>query len=225
MSIQPPTNPVTSIANRLGLNRLHSGGRLQPAMFGREILQGALGKVIAHRGMARPLPVQRSKLVQAMLRAGATVARDIRGVDVAQMSPARRREMAGQAVDEAMERVFGSEALTGEQKSEVRKLLTDALDVLAADGQKLLAQQQKIEKVAKDFEGIFVRQIMDVMRKTVDESGLGGDASSKQIRDMYWMFLGDQVAPTGSLGMWKQIAADIAESQQPLSGSTLETLE
>jgi hypothetical protein len=218
-------NPVTSIANRLGLNQLHSGGRFQPAMFGRRILRGALGKVVASRGMGRPLPVERDKLEQAMLRAGAMIARDIRGVDVAKLSPAKRREMGQQAVDEAMEQVFGPEALTDGQQSEVRKLLTDALDVLATDGPKLLAQQQEIEKVAKDFEGIFVRQIMDVMRKTVDESGLSGDAAGKQIRDMYWMFLGDQVAPTGSLGMWKQIAADIAESQQPLSGSTLETLE
>jgi Rod binding domain-containing protein len=133
--------------------------------------------------------------------------------------------MRRSVVEEALEKSFDPSELSGPQRSEVARLVSDVLRLVENNADQLLAQQRKIEKVAKDFEGIFVRQIMDVMRKTLDESGLGEDATGKQVRDMYWMFLGDQVAQTGSLGMWKQIAADIARSQQGMSGSTLETLE
>jgi hypothetical protein len=215
-------NPVQAMLNRMALNQKHSAP--SDKLLGRGVLQAALAKTIGHRGATNPLPVQREKLLQAVLRAGQMVASRLRGSQ-GNLSDSQKAQVRQEAVEQALDRTFDAAEPAGPQRSEVRRIVQGALDLVARSGDQLLAEQTKIEKVAKDFEGIFVRQIMDVMRKTVDESGLGEDATGKQVRDMYWMFLGEQVAQTGSLGMWKQIAADIARSQQGMPGSTLETLE
>jgi hypothetical protein len=216
-------NPVETMLNRLALNQKHAAPAAR--RYSRPILQSALGQIISGRGATRPLPVGRDKLLQGVLRAGAMYAGRLRTSRSENLSEAQKAQMRQSVVKEALERGFDKAELSGSQRADVERIVSDVLRLVENHSDKLLAQQQKIEKVAKDFEGIFVRQIMDVMRKTVDESGLGEDATGKQVRDMYWMFLGDQVAQTGSLGMWKQIAADIARSQQGMTGSTLETLE
>ena len=44
------------------------------------------------------------------------------------------------------------------------------------------------------------------MAATVDESPILGDATSKQVKDMYWYYLAQDLADKGGLGLWKQIA-------------------
>lgn len=215
-------NPVQAMLNRMALNQKHSAPT--DKLYSRGVLQAALARTIGHRGATNPLPVQQEKLLQSVLRAGRRVVSALR-TSKGDLSDSRKAQVRQEAIEQALDQTFDAGELAGPQRSEVRRIVQGALDLVAKGGDQLLAEQGKIEKVAKDFEGIFVRQIMDVMRKTIDESGLGEDATGKQVRDMYWMFLGEQVAQTGSLGMWKQIAADIARSQQGMSGSTLETLE
>ncbi len=67
------------------------------------------------------------------------------------------------------------------------------------------------KKVAKDFEGIFVRQLMDKMKDTIPESDME-DSSSKEIKSMYWSFLGDAVTAKGGLGLWENIYATMRQS-------------
>ncbi len=215
-------NPVQAMLNRMALNQKHSAPT--DRLYSRGVLQAALARTVRQRGATNPLPVQREKLLQSVLRAGQIVVSRLR-TSKGELSDSQKARMRQEAVQQALDRTFDAGELAGPQRSQVHRIVEDALDLVARGGGRLLAEQGKIEKVAKDFEGIFVRQIMDVMRKTLDESGLGEDATGKQVRDMYWMFLGEQVSQTGSLGMWKQIAADIAASRQGMPGSTLETLE
>jgi len=72
-----------------------------------------------------------------------------------------------------------------------------------ASGKVDLEDMQR-RKVARDFESIFIRQIIDRMKDTIPKSDLA-DSSSQQIQSMYWSFLGDAIADKGGFGLWKQI--------------------
>lgn len=67
------------------------------------------------------------------------------------------------------------------------------------------ADNKKKMKVAKDFESILLGQLMNQMKETIGESGLLEDGSSKQIQDMFWTFLSEDVADKGGLGLWENV--------------------
>ncbi len=84
--------------------------------------------------------------------------------------------------------------------------------IRAADG-KVDIEDMHRRKVARDFESIFIHQIIDKMKETIPESDLA-DSSSEQIQSMYWSFLGDAIAEKGGFGLWKQIYEQMPKSSQ-----------
>ena len=84
--------------------------------------------------------------------------------------------------------------------------------IRTADG-KVDIEDMRRRKVARDFESIFIRQIIDKMKETIPESDLA-DSSSEQIQSMYWSFLGDAIAEKGGFGLWKQIYEQMPKSSQ-----------
>ena len=84
--------------------------------------------------------------------------------------------------------------------------------IRAADGNVDIEDMHR-RKVARDFESIFIHQIIDKMKETIPESDLA-DNSSKQIQSMYWSFLADAIAEKGGFGLWKQIYEQMPKSSQ-----------
>lgn len=68
----------------------------------------------------------------------------------------------------------------------------------------LALEQEHRKKIARDFESIFIRQLLDTMKDTIPESDLE-DSSSKQVASIYWSFLGDAIAEQGGFGLWQKI--------------------
>jgi len=66
--------------------------------------------------------------------------------------------------------------------------------------------KEELMQAAKKFEALFVHKLLGSMRETIPKDGLFGDGISRQMQDMYWMFMGDEMARRGSLGLWKQLA-------------------
>lgn len=75
------------------------------------------------------------------------------------------------------------------------------------------ADNTKKMKVAKEFESILVGQLMNQMKETIGESGFLEDGSSKQIKDMFWSFLADDVGSKGGFGLWKNIYKSMSPDQ------------
>ena len=73
---------------------------------------------------------------------------------------------------------------------------------------------QEIEKAAKDFESVLIHKLMEEMSRTVGESGLLGDGITKQVQGMFWMYLSQEVAQQGGLGLWKNIQTDMKSAAQ-----------
>ena len=92
-------------------------------------------------------------------------------------------------------------------------------------------EDERRKEVARNFEGIFIHQLLDQMKETIPESDLE-DSSSKQVKSMYWSFLADAVADRGGFGLWEKIyeqmrradGLDVASNpvQQGRSGGKLD---
>ena len=80
----------------------------------------------------------------------------------------------------------------------------EAPEVLKEGSSSSAFEQEHRKKIARDFESIFIRQLLDTMKETIPESDLE-DSSSKQVESIYWSFLGDAVAEQGGFGLWEKI--------------------
>jgi Rod binding domain-containing protein len=72
-------------------------------------------------------------------------------------------------------------------------------------------EEEKKKKVARDFESIFIHQILDKMKDTIPKSDLE-DSSSEQIKSMYWSFMAQAVADKGGFGLWEKIYEDMPKN-------------
>jgi len=83
--------------------------------------------------------------------------------------------------------------------------------------------EEQRRKVARDFEGVLIHQILDNMSNTIPESE-DEDSSTEHIKGMFWSFLADAVAENGGFGLWRQIYESMpAENSQPAADGKLDT--
>lgn len=67
------------------------------------------------------------------------------------------------------------------------------------------------KEIAREFEGIFVRQLLEKMQQTIPDDE-EEDSSTKQVKSMFWSFLGDSIAENGGLGLWENIYESMPKS-------------
>ncbi len=70
----------------------------------------------------------------------------------------------------------------------------------------------ELERAAKDFEAVLMGRLFEEMRKTIPESGLFESPMSKQIDDMFWFYLSQDLGAKGGIGVWKEIYRQISET-------------
>ena len=67
------------------------------------------------------------------------------------------------------------------------------------------AEVRKAVQAAKDFESVLLDRLLKEMKDTVGDGGLLGDATSDQIKGMFWSFLAQEMGNQGGVGLWKEI--------------------
>ncbi len=67
------------------------------------------------------------------------------------------------------------------------------------------ASPDKQIKAVKDFESVFITKLLEVMESTIGDWGLEKDATSKQVRGIFSMYLGRHLGSSGGFGMWKDL--------------------
>jgi Rod binding domain-containing protein len=82
------------------------------------------------------------------------------------------------------------------------------------------ADPEAAKKVAKDFESVLLHKVMEQMHRTVGDSGLLSDGTSRQVQGLFWFQLAQEVAANGGLGLWKEIyrhltGVEAAAAQRP----------
>lgn len=84
---------------------------------------------------------------------------------------------------------------------------------------------QELQKVAKDFESVLLVRLFQAMSSTVPTEGLLNDPTTKQVNDMFWMYLAQDLAENGGMGLWQDIYKNMSElAGQQQSRPALEQL-
>ena len=69
------------------------------------------------------------------------------------------------------------------------------------------------QKVAKNFEAIFIQQLLSQMKNTIMDNE-HSDPAFGQVDSMYWSLLSDAVAEEGGLGLWEKIYEQMPDTQK-----------
>jgi len=73
---------------------------------------------------------------------------------------------------------------------------------------------QKKKQIAKDFESILIKKLLDGMKSTIGEWGFERDGTSEQVQDLFWMYLSRHLANHGGLGLCKDVYRYLANAEQ-----------
>ena len=96
-------------------------------------------------------------------------------------------------------------------------LLTEAapMPALLKDADKIesASSERQIKKL-KEFESVFITKLLEVMENTIGDWGLEKDATSKQVRGIFTMYLGRHLGESGGFGMWKDIYKYLSNAEQ-----------
>ncbi|MEK7995928.1 MAG: hypothetical protein AAB403_19180 [Planctomycetota bacterium] len=76
------------------------------------------------------------------------------------------------------------------------------------------ASDEKKRQIARDFESVLLTRLMDQMKDTIGDWGFEKDGSSSQVQGIFWLYLAQDVANNGGMGLWKDIYQFMAGSHQ-----------
>lgn len=76
------------------------------------------------------------------------------------------------------------------------------------------ASEEKKKQFCKDFESVLIHKLLDEMKNTIGDWGFEKDGDSKQVQDIFWLYLAQTIADKGGLGMWKDIYRVLSKSEQ-----------
>jgi len=76
------------------------------------------------------------------------------------------------------------------------------------------SERLKKEKIAKDFESIFITHMLGEMKKGIGQWGFEQDGASQQIQDLFWTFMGQEAGRQGGIGLWKDIYGSMLSTEE-----------
>jgi Rod binding domain-containing protein len=73
---------------------------------------------------------------------------------------------------------------------------------------------EQLQKTARDFESVLLNRVFEEMRRTVPDSGLLESGTSDQVQGLFWMYMAQDVAAKGGIGLAKELTRQFARMQQ-----------
>lgn len=77
---------------------------------------------------------------------------------------------------------------------------------------------KEAEKAAKDFESVLLHKLMTEMQQTIPQSGLLDTEITRQVQGIFWLYLAQDLAQKGGLGIWKEVYRQMAQLAGQKSG-------
>lgn len=65
--------------------------------------------------------------------------------------------------------------------------------------------EEEKQQIAKDFESVLLNKLLDVMNSTIGDWGFEKENSFTQVQSIFSMFLAQDIASNGGLGLWEDI--------------------
>lgn len=79
---------------------------------------------------------------------------------------------------------------------------------------------------AKDFEGLLLHKLLEEMQNTVPQDGLLDGSATQQVQGLFNMYLAQDLADKGGLGLWHDIYRQIqghAAAAPPVASASQQT--
>ena len=73
-------------------------------------------------------------------------------------------------------------------------------------------------QAVKDFEALLLHRLLQEMRSMVNLSPLADDAAGEQFQDIFWMYLAQDLADKGGLGLCRDLYRQAAGTQATQGG-------
>jgi Rod binding domain-containing protein len=84
----------------------------------------------------------------------------------------------------------------------------------------------KRKQLAKDFESVLLGKMLDQAKETTGNLGLDEeDGASEQVQGLFWMYLAQDIANNGGLGLWKDIYRFFKDMEQAPAAVPLSSVE
>jgi Rod binding domain-containing protein len=81
-------------------------------------------------------------------------------------------------------------------------------------------KDEQLKAAARQFESVFVNQILKQMQETIQEASFDPeDSSNQQVHGMYCTFLADAVSERGGFGLWETIYEQLSQQQAAAGGA------
>jgi Rod binding domain-containing protein len=74
--------------------------------------------------------------------------------------------------------------------------------------------EDKKKQSAKDFESVLLNKLMEQMKNTIGDWGFERDGASEQVQGLFWLYLSQDVANNGGIGLWKEIYQFLTSGDQ-----------
>ena len=73
---------------------------------------------------------------------------------------------------------------------------------------------EKRTQIAKDFESVLLSRMLDQMKNSIGNWGFEKDGPSNQVQGIFWMYLAQDIANNGGIGLWKDIYQFLANADK-----------
>lgn len=70
---------------------------------------------------------------------------------------------------------------------------------------------EKLRQVAKGFESVLLMSLFEEMKRTIPEGGLFTDPTCKQMNDLFWHYLAEDLADQGGMGLSEQLYRQMSQ--------------
>jgi len=88
-------------------------------------------------------------------------------------------------------------------------------------GQTNAVSEIRKQQVAKDFESVFITNLLKDVENAIGKWGFDEEGASTQIKGLFGLFLGRALAAEGGFGFWKDIYQFLDGNNQMNSNSAL----
>ncbi|MFP4105013.1 MAG: rod-binding protein [Phycisphaerae bacterium] len=85
------------------------------------------------------------------------------------------------------------------------------LDLIRKNRLNTPSDGQDLQGAAAGFESVLLNKLMDAMQKTIPDDGILSSGITKQVQSMFWMYLSQDLADKGGLGLGRQLQQQLRE--------------
>ena len=86
--------------------------------------------------------------------------------------------------------------------------------------------EEEKKRIARDFESVLLTKVFDEVRESIGQWSFDedeGDGTSQQVQGLFWLYLAQDVADKGGVGMWREIYRNFGDIERaPMAGELID---